>query len=465
MKINKFVALMLTFAMLSACTLEPKYKRPQVDVPFADAVNPSKKKIAIISWEEFFTSSDLQRVIQLALDNNRDLRVADLNIKAAQGAYGVSRSNVLPTISAAASQTTQGVPSAFAGFMPQKQYKAALSLSAYELDFFGKMRSLKKSALAEFLATQEARNVTKIAVISETVNAYIQLVFDREMLDIAQKNLAIQNDRYRYVKLRHQNGIDSQDDVLNAKLLIENAKSTRETYQKLVDQDQNALMLLTGVFNRGTLPKNMRLDAIEVQESLLDLIPSKSLLFRPDIQQAEHQLKSANANIGAARAAFFPSITLTGTIGYGSGDLNSLFDSKTWNFTPQISIPIFSGGRNFANLTISQARQKIAIAQYEKTIQTAFREALDQLAERKSVIKQFQYFDQMLEACQKSYDISNSRYKVGINSALDVLDAKLALLTARQNKMMVEKEYLVNLIALYKVFGGGSKVEETVIEE
>lgn len=442
----------------SSCTMAPWYKKPKVDLPFADATS-DKQKIALISWQQYFASDDLKRVIQLALDNNRDLRVANINIESAQGAYGVSRANLLPAVGAAVSETRQGVPSAFASFIPKRQFRANLTLTSYEVDFFGRLRSLKKSAAEDFLATEEARNVTKISLICETANAYAQLILDRELLEVAKENLQAQTNRYKFVERRYKNGIDSQTDLLNATALIENSKINFENYQKLVEQDKAALMLLTGVFDEKSLPQISAINDIKINEDLLDFVPSQSLLLRPDIKQAEHALKSANANIGAARAAFFPSISLTGNYGYGSRDLDTLFDAKSWTFAPQINLPIFSGGRNFANLTIANARKKIEIANYEKAIQAAFREALDQLAERKSISNQLNSYDEILKARQKNYDFSEKKHKVGINSALNVLDDQLTFLAAKQARATAKKEYLANLITLYKVMGGGSEVE------
>jgi multidrug efflux system outer membrane protein len=455
----KILNILLVLAAISACTMEPKYIRPKAEVPFKEQ-NKNKAKIATISWEEFFKSHDLQRVIKLALDNNRDLRVANLNIESVQANYGIVRSNLFPTISATASQTKQGVPSAFASFLPRKQFRANVTLASYEVDFFGRLRSLKKSALEDFLASEQARNVTKIALISETANAYAQLLLDRQLLKIAEENLEAQNKKYKFSELRYKNGIDSQTNLLNAEALLETSKTNRETYAKLVEQDENALMLLMGSFDKKNLPKDNALSNIEIAENLLNFIPSEDLLYRPDIKQAEHNLKSANANIGAARAAFFPSITLTGSYGYGSNNLSNLFSSKTWSFTPQINLPIFTGGRNSANLDMANIKKKIEIAEYEKAIQTAFRETLDQLAQRESVSNQLKSYDKILEARKKSYDISINRHLEGINSSPNVLDDEISLLSAQQNQALIKKEYIANLITLYKVLGGGSETEE-----
>lgn len=407
-----------------------------------------------------FQTPDLQRIIQMALDNNRDLRIANLNIESVQATYGVVRSNLFPTINAAASETKQGVPGAFASFTPRKQFRANLAMASYEIDFFGRLRSLKKSALEDFLASEEARNVTKILVIAETANAYAQLLLDQEMLKVAEENMKAQEARYKYSELRYKQGIDSSVNLMNAQALIETAKANYETYVKLVAQDKNALMVLTGVFNDTSLPQISALSEIKLNENALDFVASQTLLSRPDIQQAEHNLKSANANIGAARAAFFPSITITGSYGYGSRELKTLFDSQFWTFAPQINLPIFTGGRNMANLDIANTRKKIEIAEYEKAIQAAFRETRDQLAEREAIFKQLKSSDKILQARQKSFDVSNLHYQQGEVSAFGILDTQLLLVAAKQNQVVVKKDYLANLIALYKVLGGGSEVEE-----
>ncbi len=462
MKIQNFSGLLLTITALgTACTMAPKYVKPDAPVPFVEVTTASKKKIALVSWREYFKSPDLQRVIQLALDHNRDLKVAALNIEVAEGTHGVARSNLLPTITGTASETRQGVPSGFSSFTPKKQFRANVGFTSYEVDFFGRLRSLKASALEDFLATQEAGNIMHITVIAETANAYAQLLLDQQLLKLAEENVKVQEDRYNFSELRYKNGIDSQVTLLNAQALIESAKSTLEGYKKIVEQDKNALMTLTGVFDESSLPQGVNsLNDIVIDEDLLDAVASENLLSRPDIKQAEHNLKSANANIGAARAAFFPSITLTGTYGYGSRSLDTLWDGRSWSFTPQINLPLFSGGRNIANLDIANARKQLQIVQYEKAIQTAFREALDNLAERKSVVSQLKSHDNILAARKKSFDLSESKHEMGIMSRLDVLDSQINFLSASQNQATTKKEYIANLITLYKVMGGGSEIVE-----
>lgn len=449
----------LSIILLASCTLAPKYKTPATPVPLQTSANPNKTKITTITWKEFFKSPELQNVIQLALDNNRDLKIANLNIETAQATHNIARANLLPNISAASSRTHQGVPGAFAAFTPKTQYRANLSLSSYEFDFFGRLRSLKKSALEDFLATKEAKNITEISLIAETANSYAQFLSDSKILEIATLAVEAQQKKYDFTKSKYNNGIASKPDFLDAQASLEKFKMNKETYEKIVSQDKNALMLLTGVFDEKLLPLQASLEDIEINENLLELLPSDTLLSRPDIKQAEHKLKGANADIGAARAAFFPSITLTGNYGYGSQDFASLFTSKTWSFTPQINLPIFSGGRGFANLKISNVRKKIEIANYEKAIQTAFKEVLDELATRQIIENNLKSSENIFKTQEDYYKLSKLKYEVGTSAADDMLDDNLLLLSAQQDFTDIRKEYIANLINLYKVLGGGSEVE------
>ncbi len=458
MKIKKLLHLIMICSMCFSCTMEPRYKKPKADLPFQEK-DSNKKKITEISWQDFFQSEDLQRIINLALKNNRDLKTANLNIKLAQENYDITRSNLLPTINATGYETRQKAISGFASFMPKRQFRASLSATSYEIDFFGRLRSLKKSAMENYLATKEAERVLKISLIAETVNAYAQYLLDNEILKITEENLNAQGERLKYIEARYKHGINSQLDLINANSLIETARINHETYKKLLEQDKNILMNLAGVFNDEAVPKIASLNDIKINEESLDFAPSESLLTRPDIQQAEHNLKSANANIGAARAAFFPSITLTSSYGYGSRDLASLFQGRTWVFTPQINLPIFSGGRNIAALKSANINKEIEIAQYEKAIQTAFREVLDELAERKAISQQLKSFDKILSGQTKSYSISQKKHKYGASSGLEILDYKITMLNSRQNHAIAKKEYIANLINLYKTMGGGSELE------
>lgn len=455
----KKITALLSFAALVSCTMEPKYHKPKIDLPLAES---SKEKISQISWDRFFQSEDLQRVIKMALANNRDLKVANLNVESVEAIYGVTRSSLFPSISANATEIKQKAPTPFKAFTPKKQFRANLAFTSYELDFFGRLRSLKKSAFEDLLGSRQARNLVKITVISQTVNAYAQFLVDRENLRIAESNLAALEEKSRLIELRHKAGLDAQTDLLNAETNTENARLTCDNYTKFVEQDSNALMILTGKFDAESLPKVDSIDDIKIDESLLEFTPSTSLLSRPDVAEAEHALKSANADIGAARAAFFPTVSLSGTYGFSSRELNTLISpaSRSWTLTPQISLPIFSGGQNIARLKNANVLKQIEIINYEQAIHTAFREALDQFAQRETSVRQLKSSDMILKMREKSSKIATIRYQKGASSLLDSIDSQLTLFLAKQNRNNVKKEYLVNLITLYKVLGGGNAIEK-----
>jgi multidrug efflux system outer membrane protein len=441
---------------LFSCTLEPKYETPKSNVPLIKNAK-DVDKITSINWKIFFQSQDLQRVIQLALDNNQDLKIANLNIDAAQNTYGIARSALIPQANITASQTRQEAPKSF--FAPKRQYRAGIGLSAYELDLFGRVRSLKKSSLESFLASQKAQKVVKISLIAETANAYAQYLVDQEIIEIQQEIKDMQQQKYKFMELKHKNGLISDADLSNAKAVLESYFISYENYKKMFAQSKNLLMSITGIFEKDSLPQIKTINEIKINQTSLDLIPSESLLNRPDIQEAEHNLKSANANIGAARAAFFPSITLTASYGYGSKDLNSLFGSKTWSFSPQINLPIFSQFSNYHNLKFAEARKKIEVANYEKAIQTAFREVLDQSSEREALTNQLISADNILIARTKNFNSSKAKLEKGLNSKFDYIEDKILFLLAKQEEISIKKEHIANMIVLYKVLGGGSEVE------
>lgn len=451
--------LTLALLVISSCTMEPKYKKPQVDLPLADG---AKEKISKISWERFFQSEDLQRVVKMALENNRDLKVANLNVESVEAIYSVSRSALLPAISANASEIKQKAPTAFKGFTPKKQFRANLAFTNYEIDFFGRIRSLKHAAFEDVMSGRQARNLVQITVISQTVNAYAQFLVDRENLRLAQKNLDVLEEKTRLTEIRHKAGLDSQDTLINAATAAENARIACDNYSKFVEQDSNALMILTGKFDAESLPKVDSIDDIKIDESLLEFTPSTSLLSRPDVAEAEHKLKSANADIGAARAAFFPTISLSTTYGFSSRELNQTITpaSRSWTITPQISLPIFNGGQNIARLKNANVLKQIEIINYEKAIHAAFREALDQFAQRETSTRQLKSSDLILKLREKSFKIATLKNEKGAASALNKVDAESIFLSAKQNRNNVKKEYLANLISLYKVLGGGNEIEQ-----
>jgi multidrug efflux system outer membrane protein len=453
--LHRIIPTIICFLTLS-CTMVPKYKTPESDISLAEHQEKNSK----IAWQTFFESDDLKRIIKIALKNNDDLKIANLNIESARQIHGIARSRLLPTIAAGASETRQGVSGPFASFTPKRIYRANVNFTSFELDFFGRLKSLKKSAQEDFLSTIEARNLVRITLIAETANSYAQLILDQEILKIKKDNFAAMKKKSKIMKDRVTQGLNSRIDDLNIISALEKSKIEIATYEKLVTQDRNALMTLIGDFNEDNLPKISKISKIKIAENALKFIPSRDLLSRPDIKRAEHKLKSVNANIGAARAALFPSISLTGSYGYQSLEATDLFNSKNWTFTPSINVPIFSGGRATANLENSKILKKIEIVEYQDAIENAFRETLDKLADRKALLSQLESSSIIFDAKEHSYQISNNQLKFGLINRLEHLDYYLEFLQAKESDLTLRKEYLINLIELYKTLGGGSEVEE-----
>ncbi|MES2677340.1 MAG: efflux transporter outer membrane subunit [Pseudomonadota bacterium] len=458
---NRILSGAIIIALISSCTMIPKYSRPKSPVAETFSGIDSAEQIQAVSsikWQEFFKSADLQKIIQTALDNNRDLRVAVLNIDAARALYRVSQSNLMPKIDAKASYTKQEIPAniGFVGFQ-NSRYDANIASAAFEIDLFGKIRSSNKMALESFFATTEAKNAAQIALIAEVANAYLQFLADQKIWQLAKDTVAAEEKSFEMIKKRFEFGIISGLDLSGARINIENAKSTQALYARKTEQDKNALLLLMGVASFELLEKPAKLEDVELMANLPIGLKSDVLLMRPDVMQAEHQLKAANANIGVARAAFFPTISLVGSAGYASSDLSNLFSSSSaaWSFTPQVSLPIFQGGKNKANLNYAKISKNIYIAKYEKAIQTAFREVADQLAAQKNLDQQMQAETNLADAANQAYTISNARYREGIDSFLNVADAQKQLFLAEQSKINLQKEKLANLTQLYKVLGGG----------
>lgn len=450
---KKILVTSILAIFLQSCNFEPRYKSPKIEAPL-EKVSQSQAKN--ISWQKFFNHQDLKRIIELVIKNNRDLKLADLNLEIARKNHAISIADLLPQIDAGASYVERGVPSQFSRFMAPRQFGANVSLVSYEIDFFGRLRNLKKSSLQQYLASNEAKNTIKISLISQTVDSYSNLVLDREILEIIKENLKFQEKRFSLINKRYKNGISSENEFLTSKIELETLKIEYQNYQNLIINDENNLLSLVASYKKDTLPdKDISILDIKTNENLLEFIPSTSLLSRPDILQAEYNLKSANANIGSARAAFFPSISLTGTYGYGSTDLSNLFETKSWNFSPEINLPIFSGGRNVANLKIANLRKKSEIINYEKAIQNAFSETLNALEQRKTLKTQLDSYGEILVSKLKLYEISIERKKYGMVSEIDVLSAKIECLNAKRNYLKTKKDYLVSLVNIYKAFGGG----------
>ncbi|MCD8566669.1 MAG: efflux transporter outer membrane subunit [Alphaproteobacteria bacterium] len=464
--------LLLAATALSGCSLVPDFSRPDFsaaqswnDIP-AYELPKGEQLAAKMDWKEFFNSEDLWLVIGTALQNNKDLKTAALNIDEARALYRIERADLMPNVNANGSGqiSKSSDESSVTGHASKSElYDANLGIAAYEVDLFGRIRSNNESAINEYLATQEAHAVVRNALIAETANAYLQLLADQKLLSLTSKTLEAQKRTYDILSESLKKGVSTEQDVARAATAVETARVNLHQYSRYVAQDKNALFLLMGIPQDNTFLPKASLDKVKLKEGIDPGLPSEVLLMRPDIRQAEYELVARNADIGAARAAFFPSISLTGTYGFASQSLSNLFASGAggaWAFLPQITLPIFQGGRNEANLDLAKIRKEKAVVNYEKAIQTAFREVSDELAARATLDKQLQAQQRLVGAAQKVYDISQARYKSGIDSFLSVLDSQRELYTYQQNEIQIERQRLSNLVNLYKVLGGGTVVEE-----
>ncbi len=465
-----YAAIAITLLVLSGCaSMAPKYTQPAAPVPSEWPSGPAYKESAAkpgepaateIKWQEFFIDKQLQRLIGLALENNRDLRIAALNIERSQALYRIQRADLFPTVDAAASAVearTPGVLSGTGNAITTHQYSVGLGFSAYELDLFGRVMSLKDQALEQFFSTEEARRSVQISLVAEVANNYLTLAADKESLKIARDTFTSQQTSYNLIKSRFEAGASSELDLRQAQTSVDSARVDIARFTSLVAQDENALALVIGApVPPDLLPSG--LSAITAMKELSAGLPSDVLQRRPDILEAEHLLKAANANIGAARAAFFPRITLTTSIGLSSDQLSGLFKggTGTWMFAPQITLPIFDTGRNRANLKVSEVDREIFLAQYEKAIQGAFREVADALAQRGTLGDQLEAQQSLTDATAVSYRLSEARYEKGISSYLNVLDSQRSLYSAQQGLIAVRLFRLTNLVTLYKVLGGGA---------
>ena len=448
--------------------MAPKYERPAAPVPAewpkgaayqAPEYAASAPAAAELKWREFFTDEKLQKVIETALNNNRDLRLAALNVERARAVYGIQRAELLPTVNAVGNWIRQRVPADLSTTgtpMTIDQYDVSLGISSWELDFFGRIRSLKDQALEEYIATDQARRSFQILLVSSVANAYLAFAADRENLKLAVSTLEAQEITYKLIRKRSDVGLASELDLRRAQSQVEAARGDVARFTQVVAQDENALNLLVGSpFQQELLPSD--LGGISPLKEISPGLSSELLLQRPDVLAAEHQLKAANANIGAARAAFFPRISLTAAVGTASAELSNLFRSgqETWAFTPQIVMPIFDA-RIWSAYDVTKVEKEISITEYEKAIQTAFREVADALAVRGTVNQQIAAQQSLVDAVSETYRLSNARYTKGIDSYLGVHDAQRSLYAAQQALIFLHLARITNQVTLYKVLGGGA---------
>lgn len=464
---KKLIPTALAAAMLLAgCSLIPTYERPAAPVPTTfpgDPAQPAGQAAAAVPWEDFFTDARLNGLIRTALENNRDLRVSVLNIEQARAQFQVQRSSLFPAVGLTGSGSRSS-PNPYQAFdssvgSVSSQYSVNLGITAWEIDFFGRVRALKDQALAQYLATEESRKAAQVSLIAAVATGWLTLIADDELLELTRQTLVTREESVRLTKMRFDNGVSSELDFQAANSLAETARASYAQQQRTRMQDENALALLLGapVPASATAGGVKGLDSVQPMPDVPAGLPSDLLAERPDIRAAEQQLIAANANIGAARANFFPRVSLTTTLGTASSEFSGLFDSgsKAWSFAPSITLPIFDAGRNRATLDSAKAGREIAVAQYEKSIQTAFREVADALAGRATLGEQVRAQRAQADAESVRFRLSDMRYRNGIASALDLLDAQRSLYTAQQSAVTTRLLQLQNQVTLYKTLGGG----------
>lgn len=472
----------LLFALFfESCSLIPKLRSiespvppelPSTGSPGAQTSSGEEK----LSWREFYQSENLKKIIDLSLKNNRDYKSAVINIQEVKSQYNIERSQLLPNINAGASLTRRKIPinalqngaavggggaplagrGASDGFL-QEQYGLEVGITSYELDLFGRIRSLSEAALQEYLASDAAKQSVKISLISEVAMTYFKLLADRELEILAQRTASNQEESIKIIEARFKAGLASELGLRQAETLLEEARTNAIEFSRQVLLDRNALQLLVGTTIEDELLDESFKDANSAMKGLNVGLSSEVLLVRPDIKRAENLLLAANANIGAARAAFFPSISLTTSLGKLSTETSNLFDSasNSWLFFPQINLPLFTGGRNKAQLNLAKARKERLIVEYEKTIQNAFREASDALISNEKLFEVLEAQKRVLKAAGGAYSLSRKRYRSGVESYLLELDSQRALFNAERNYINQQLQYYNNLSVLYKTLGGG----------
>lgn len=463
MKLNRLSLALLLVTGLQGCSLIPEYHRPEASVqttwPQGPAYPTGTPVNSMPDWQTFFRDPALRQLIQVSLAHNLDLRKAALNVQAYRAQYDIQRADLLPTVDLGASSSRARVPhdlTTSGKAEIQSQAGVEVGLSSYELDVFGRIRSLNAAALEQYLATDEAQSSVRIGLISNVATAYLTWRTDQALLQVTHDTLDSYTKSLSLIDSSAQAGTASALDVRQARTLVEGARAQMHLYTRQVAQDANGLQLLLGT----QLPRSLAATAALDPDLLADVpagLPSDLLIRRPDIRAAEHRLQAANANIGAARAAFFPSISLTAAAGTTSHHLDGLFDggSGSWSFSPQINVPIFNGGRLRANLDGAEIEKDINVAQYQQSIQTAFREVADGLAAKGTYDGQMQAQTALVQADQEYYDMARQRYEEGVDNYLTLLDAQRELFGARQQLLTDRLQQLTSQVQLYKALGGG----------
>jgi multidrug efflux system outer membrane protein len=445
--------LMLSLA-LSSCTLIPKLTLPQAPINTTyPSEQPTNGTSSELPWRQVFLDPQLVKLIEIALSNNRDLRVAMLRVEEARAQYRIERSTLLPNVSQNSHFTrTRRSDST------EDQWSLSFGITSYELDLFGRIRSLNEKALQQYLAKTEIQRAAQVTLIAELASQYYAVQQLEELMANARLTLIAVEESYRLNESMFQAGELLELDLRSSEAQVLTTKANLITYQRQRDQALNGLVLMLGQPAPKNLPPAQPLAKAHVK-SISAGLPSDLLQCRPDILEAEHDLRAANADIGAARAAFFPNIKLTSLNETASTDLQNLFSqgSGIWSFSPQISIPLFTGGRNQADLDAAKIRTRIEIANYEKTIQIAFREVADALAAQKAAQEQIHTLESLVAAQQRRYDLAAARDQRGVSPYLNVITAQQDLFSAQQNLISARYDHLAARIKLYQAIGGGSK--------
>lgn len=451
-------------AVLAGCmNLAPTYQQPDAPIPQAWPTSAGAAQATgapLAGWQDFFVDERLRGVLALALENNRDLRIAALNIERARALYGIASASALPTVDVGGGASRVRTPGALTTNGQARvanSFSADFGLTAYELDFFGRVRNLSDAALEDFFSTEDARRSAQISLVASVAQAWLQLASDQQRLRLARETLQSQQRSYDLIRQAYELGAQSGVALAQAQTTVEAARGQAAVFDSLVEQGRNALALLAGAQPPAEmLPGDAPAAVAQLPAPPADL-PSSVLQQRPDVLAAEHALRAAHHDIGAARAAFYPRISLTGSAGVASPSLSSLFEagSRAWSFGPSISLPLFDGGARRNQLRATEVQRDIELASYEKTLQTAFREVSDALAERRTLAERLDAQRALVAASTRSFDLAQALFKGGGGSYLEVLDAQRALYAAQQTLIGLELTDQANRVTLYKVLGGG----------
>lgn len=449
----------------AGCTLEPRYARPAAPVPAqwpALGTAPAAADPAAVAWREFIADEKLRQVVALALQNNRDLRAAALNVELARAMYGIQRDSLFPAVTA---QGNGGKQRASADLVDAgrprttESYSASVGVLAWEVDFFGRVRSLNREAWEKYQATRHARRSAQTLLVANVVGAYLELAANRDALALAQRTLETQQTSYDLVHRQYLAGVATELDLRQAQTPLETARASAAQYTRQAAQAENALNLLVG----ATVPASLQPAGLGQVGAFREIgagLPSTVLLARPDVMQAESLLRAANADIGAARAAFFPRISLTGTLGSGSRELSGLFEggTGTWSFLPSATMPLFDA-RTWTAHRAAKVQRELAVNQYEKVIQTAFREVADALATHATIGEQLAAQERLVAALAEADRLATARYQSGVDSYLVALDAQRSLFAAQQGLVTLRRASLASRVQLYAALGGGGEPE------